>query len=455
MKAYSEYKNSEIEWVKQIPSDWGICKLKFTALGKGQCFIDGDWIESKDISTDGIRYLTSGNVGPLKYKEQGNGYITEDTFRKLECRDVYEGDILISRLNEPISRACIVPNLNSRIVTCVDNVIYRPDCNRFNKKYIVYVLNCTPYTEKANLSARGVTMHRVSRTMLGNFYIPVPSIAEQQAIASYLDAKTKPIDDIIAKREKQIELLEEMKSAIISRAVTKGLNPDAQMKDSGIEWIGEIPEGWEMRKLKYILKSEKYNIKTGPFGTQLKGNDLREEGDVPVYNQRNVIDNQFHSPSVFVTLDKANELAGFHTKPNDVLITSRGTIGKAAILPNGAKEGILHPCLIALRINQDLVNLKYLIYYINGFEGFAINVFLESNATTIEVIYTDTLKNIFVTLPQLEEQKRIVSYLDSETSKIDSRIAKRRKQIELLQEYKQALITAAVTGKIDVRELNS
>ena len=455
MKAYSEYKNSEIEWVKQIPSDWGICKLKFTALGKGQCFIDGDWIESKDISTDGIRYLTSGNVGPLKYKEQGNGYITEDTFRKLECRDVYEGDILISRLNEPISRACIVPNLNSRIVTCVDNVIYRPDCNRFNKKYIVYVLNCTPYTEKANLSARGVTMHRVSRTMLGNFYIPVPSIAEQQAIASYLDAKTKPIDDIITKREKQIELLEEMKSAIISRAVTKGLNPDAQMKDSGIEWIGEIPEGWEMRKLKYILKSEKYNIKTGPFGTQLKGNDLREEGDVPVYNQRNVIDNQFHSPSVFVTLDKANELAGFHTKPNDVLITSRGTIGKAAILPNGAKEGILHPCLIALRINQDLVNLKYLIYYINGFEGFAINVFLESNATTIEVIYTDTLKNIFVTLPQLEEQKRIVSYLDSETSKIDSRIAKRRKQIELLQEYKQALITAAVTGKIDVRELNS
>lgn len=455
MKAYSEYKNSEIEWVKQIPSDWGICKLKFTALGKDQCFIDGDWIESKDINTDGIRYLTSGNVGPLKYKEQGNGYITEDTFRKLECKDVYEGDILISRLNEPISRACIVPNLNSRIVTCVDNVIYRPDCNRFNKKYIIYVLNCTPYTEKANLSARGVTMHRVSRTMLGNFYIPVPSIAEQQVIASFLDAKTKPIDDIIAKREKQIKLLEEMKSTIISRAVTKGLNPDAQMKDSGIEWIGEIPEGWEMRKLKYILKSEKYNIKTGPFGTQLKGNDLREEGDVPVYNQRNVIDNQFHSPSVFVTLDKANELAGFHTKPNDVLITSRGTIGKAAILPNGAKEGILHPCLIALRINQDLVNLKYLLYYINRFEGFAINVFLESNATTIEVIYTDTLKNIFVTLPQLEEQKRIVSYLDSETSKIDTRIAKRRKQIELLQEYKQALITAAVTGKIDVREYNS
>lgn len=321
--------------------------------------------------------------------------------------------------------------------------------------FLTYLFQTAIGQTYIELNKVGSTIPTLSEDKIGKFSFAFPPISEQLSIVSFLNSKTKLIDDIIAKREKQIELLEEMKSAIISRAVTKGLNPGAKMKDSGIEWIGEIPERWEMCKLKYILKSEKYNIKTGPFGTQLKGNDLREEGDVPVYNQRNVIDNQFHSPSVFVTLDKANELAGFHTKPYDVLITSRGTIGKAAILPNGAKEGILHPCLIALRINQDLVNLKYLLYYINGFEGFAINVFLESNATTIEVIYTDTLKNIFVTLPQLKEQEAIASYLDSETSKIDTRIAKRRKQIELLQEYKQALITATVTGKIDVREYNS
>ena len=420
MKAYSEYKNSGVQWIGKVPSHWEILAFKYCMkINNGQDY--------KHILAD-EGYPVFGSGGPFAFASQF----------------IYDGEVVMLGRKGTIDK----PLYYKGKFWTVDTMFYAIPTKRSVCRFMYYLARTFPFSYYSTATA----LPSMTQFDLGNNPIALPPLPEQQAITSFLDAKTKPIDDIIAKREKQIELLEEMKSAIISRAVTKGLNPGAKMKDSGIEWIGEIPEGWEMCKLKYILKSEKYNIKTGPFGTQLKGNDLREEGDVPVYNQRNVIDNQFHSPSVFVTLDKANELAGFHTKPNDVLITSRGTIGKAAILPNGAKEGILHPCLIALRINQDLVNLKYLLYYINGFEGFVINVFLESNATTIEVIYTDTLKNIFVTLPQLEEQKRIVSYLDSETSKIDTRIAKRRKQIELLQEYKQALITAAVTGKIDVRE---
>ena len=408
MKAYSEYKNSGVQWIGKVPSHWEILAFKYCMkINNGQDY--------KHILAD-EGYPVFGSGGPFAFASQF----------------IYDGEVVMLGRKGTIDK----PLYYKGKFWTVDTMFYAIPTKRSVCRFMYYLARTFPFSYYSTATA----LPSMTQFDLGNNPIALPPLPEQQAITSFLDAKTKPIDDIIAKREKQIELLEEMKSAIISRAVTKGLNPGAKMKDSGIEWIGEI------------LKSEKYNIKTGPFGTQLKGNDLREEGDVPVYNQRNVIDNQFHSPSVFVTLDKANELAGFHTKPNDVLITSRGTIGKAAILPNGAKEGILHPCLIALRINQDLVNLKYLLYYINGFEGFVINVFLESNATTIEVIYTDTLKNIFVTLPQLEEQKRIVSYLDSETSKIDTRIAKRRKQIELLQEYKQALITAAVTGKIDVRE---
>ncbi|WP_309514376.1 restriction endonuclease subunit S [Segatella bryantii] len=423
MKAYSEYKNSGVQWIGKVPSHWEILAFKYCMkINNGQDY--------KHILAD-EGYPVFGSGGPFAFASQF----------------IYDGEVVMLGRKGTIDK----PLYYKGKFWTVDTMFYAIPTKRSVCRFMYYLARTFPFSYYSTATA----LPSMTQFDLGNNPIALPPLPEQQAITSFLDAKTKPIDDIIAKREKQIELLEEMKSAIISRAVTKGLNPGAKMKDSGIEWIGEIPERWEMCKLKYILKSEKYNIKTGPFGTQLKGNDLREEGDVPVYNQRNVIDNQFHSPSVFVTLDKANELAGFHTKPYDVLITSRGTIGKAAILPNGAKEGILHPCLIALRINQDLVNLKYLLYYINGFEGFAINVFLESNATTIEVIYTDTLKNIFVTLPQLKEQEAIASYLDSETSKIDTRIAKRRKQIELLQEYKQALITAAVTGKIDVREYNS
>lgn len=447
MKIYEEYKNSGVQWIGKVPEHWVVSRLKYFCepLKSGGTPKSDD---SRFYAAEGTPWVAIADMSSTPLIIDTAKHLTEEGIADKNLNIFPPGTILYSiyatlgKVSELAVPACI----NQAILAI------NPD-KRYCKTYFKYCL--TAQEQYVYSLSNGNTQNNLNAEKVANFYMVLPPLIEQQAIASFLDAKTKPIDDIIAKREKQIELLEEMKSAIISRAVTKGLNPDAQMKDSGIEWIGEIPEGWEMRKLKYILKSEKYNIKTGPFGTQLKGNDLREEGDVPVYNQRNVIDNQFHSPSVFVTLDKANELAGFHTKPNDVLITSRGTIGKAAILPNGAKEGILHPCLIALRINQDLVNLKYLLYYINGFEGFVINVFLESNATTIEVIYTDTLKNIFVTLPQLEEQKRIVSYLDSETSKIDTRIAKRRKQIKLLQEYKQALITAAVTGKIDVREYNS
>lgn len=444
MKTYSNYKDSGVSGIEQIPKHWILEKIKFVATCNDEVLSDST------ADDEIINYVEIGDVDYVN----GITNTTEYEFKEAPSRArriTRPNDIIISTVRTYLK--AIAKIAEPDLIVSTGFAVIRP--RKIDEIFMSYALLAPTFIEEVMSRSFGVSYPAIKASSLMNIKICIPPLSEQQAIASFLDAKTKPIDDIIAKREKQIELLEEMKSAIISRAVTKGLNPDAQMKDSDIEWIGEIPEGWEMRKLKYILKSEKYNIKTGPFGTQLKGNDLREEGDVPVYNQRNVIDNQFHSPSVFVTLDKANELAGFHTKPNDVLITSRGTIGKAAILPNGAKEGILHPCLIALRINQDLVNLKYLLYYINGFEGFAINVFLESNATTIEVIYTDTLKNIFVTLPQLEEQKRIVSYLDSETSKIDTRIAKRRKQIELLQEYKQALITAAVTGKIDVREYNS
>lgn len=179
MRAYEKYKDSGVSWLQgqQIPCGWTTCKLKNTAKSKGCLFIDGDWIESKNIIPDSnIIYTTTGNVGPGYFKYQSLGHISEQTFVDLNCTEVKPGDLVISRLNEPIGRACIFPKLGAKMITAVDNVVLRPDLEKYNKRYLMYQMNSPKYTISANLVARGATMHRISRSMLGDIQLIVPPI---------------------------------------------------------------------------------------------------------------------------------------------------------------------------------------------------------------------------------------------------------------------------------------
>ena len=232
-KAYPEYKDSGVEWLNSSPAHWSSAPIKYLALATNSLFLDGDWIESKDISDDGVRYITTGNVGEGLYKEQGSGFITENTFSKLNCTEVFEGDILISRLNNPIGRACLVPDLGYKTVTSVDNVIFRTD-KYYNRKYLVHLFSSKDYFQHTGNLARGTTMQRISRGLLGNIRIPVPTPSEQAVIAAFLDHETAKIDNLIEKQQQLIELLKEKRQAVISHAVTKGLNPDVPMKDSAL-----------------------------------------------------------------------------------------------------------------------------------------------------------------------------------------------------------------------------
>ena len=412
MDRYDSYKASGIEWVGEIPSHWNRLRLKHTVLCSGGSFIDGDWIEAKDISEEGIKYLTSGNVGVITYKEQGSGYITQDTFEKLGCLDVYAGDILISRLNEPISRACIVPELNSRIVTCVDNVIYRPDKSIFDYRFVVYTLNNRYYTEHANLIARGTTMHRISRTTLGGLSIPVPTLAEQQAIADWLDKKCGEIDRVIEKQSKRIELLEELKQSVITQAVTHGLNPNVALKKSGIEWIGEIPEHWEVAPLKRYMK----------FNNGQDYKEFQAEEGYPVMG----------SGGCFAYATK------YLYDGEAVLLGRKGTIDKPLYV--NEKFWSVDTMFYATPKKDTFVKFMYYVAKTIPFNRY-------STATALPSMTQTDLGNHIVAIPPRIEQFNIATYLDTETAKIDAQIAKVNKEIELLQEYKQSIITEVVTGK--------
>ena len=146
MKQYMSYKSCRIRWIGQIPSEWKVSKVKYLALENNSIFMDGDWINSEIIESEGIRYLTTGNVGAGEYKEQGDSFISEKSFSRLNCLTVLPGDVLISRLNEPIARACIVPDTYDKYVVAVDNVVLRPDIE-WNKQYLVYCMNTSRYAE--------------------------------------------------------------------------------------------------------------------------------------------------------------------------------------------------------------------------------------------------------------------------------------------------------------------
>ncbi|MDD7458691.1 MAG: restriction endonuclease subunit S [Treponema sp.] len=219
------------------------------------------------------------------------------------------------------------------------------------------------------------------------------------------------------------------------------------MKDSGIKWIGEIPEGWGVTKLKYVFKKNCTNLRVGPFGSALSGNDIKEEGNW-IYNQRCVLDNNFSTNDSFIDDKKFNQLKAFAVNPGDILITTRGSIGKVAIVPDDAPKGILHPCIIKFVIDDNILNKKILKYLFNNTNVIQEQIKQKSNSTTIDVIYSYNLKEIVLPLPPLAEQQKIADFLDGKCSKIDALKKDIQSQLEILEQYKKSVITEAVTKGI-------
>lgn len=181
------------------------------------------------------------------------------------------------------------------------------------------------------------------------------------------------------------------------------------MRDSGIPWIGEVPEGWELFPLKYLLSNEVNSLKVGPFGSQLSGSDFTDDG-YWVYNQRSVLDKNFDSNDTFISESKFNSMNSFKVEENDILITTRGTIGKICRIPQNYHKGIIHPCIIKFRINESLLMYSLLEKIFNESDLVKKQFEINSNATTIDVIYGSTLRNILIPVPPVSEQHRIADF---------------------------------------------
>jgi type I restriction enzyme S subunit len=432
-KRYERYKDSGVEWIGEIPEHWEINKLKR------------------------LSNIITGNTPPKSeeenYDDEGIPWVKPDNI---------QDDGTISETKERLSviglqKARLIPK-SSAIVCCIGTVgkvgFTQEDCTTnqqinsiiferpsiWNNKYGFYCL-CSSKNEHEKYSNK-VVVSILNKTQQGNILMPVPSLKEQKAIASFLDQKTAEIDDLIADKEKLIELLQEKRQVIITEAVTKGLNPNVRMKDSGVEWIGEIPEHWEIRKLKYLGEAI--------IGLTYSPEEIADEG-VLVLRASNIKNNKIvFDDNVYVNKKVPNKLI---TRHGDILICSRSgsreLIGKNACIDENSEGFTFGAFMTVFRSKY----WRYLYYVFNStLFKYQSGSFLTS---TINQLTINNLNSFIVPLPPENEQKHICDILDKKVENIDTLITEIQNQIQKLKEYRQSLISEAVTGKIDVREFGN
>ena len=280
----------------------------------------------------------------------------------------------------------------------------------------------------------------------------LPPIEEQDVMVKYLDKATAKIDEAIAQQQKMIDLLNERKQIIIQKAVTKGLNPNVTMKNSGIDWIGNIPEHWSVMKIRNFLEQGKDGIKIGPFGSSLTG---KVDSDYPfkVYGQWNITSNDFNAGKNYVSKDTFNALQSYLVVSGDILVSMMGTVGKCAIVPENICPGIMDSHVIKIRLNKSIICNEFFVlaYDKDNNIGTYDCIQILKKGSIMDGLNSSIVKEIKIALPPtIDEQKSIVDYINVHISPIDHAISSIRSTINLLQERKQIIINEVVTGKVKV-----
>jgi len=440
MKAYPKYKPSNIEWIGEIPENWEVKKLKYLSIKNVQYGLN---IGSEFYLNNGIRFLRTTDIDDKGNLSDEGVFLSE---KEVESNYILNiGDFLISR-SGTIGRA-YVHQKNDIKYSYAGYLVRFCFNNIYLSKFIYYFTKTTIFFNWLNMNSIEATIGNVNGQKYANFSIQLPPNNELNHIVTYLDDRTQKIGSLIEKKQKLIDLLKEERLAIINQAITKGLNPNAPMKDSGIEWLGEIPKHWEAKRLKYVsyINPIKSNMKPEKspedLVTFLPMEKVSEDGQIDIEIKRPIKD----------------LLNGFtYFEENDVIvakITPCFENGKGALIRNlGSKVGFGSTEFHVLRTRENIIIKEYLYYLTKSDFFMKLGESSMTGAAGQKRVPTSFLDNFVTCFPnELEEQNLIVNFIENEMTKNDNIIAKIEKEIALLQEYHTALISEVITGKIDVR----
>ena len=423
-KQYPSYKNSGVEWLGDVPDEWDI--YPFWHL-----------FNRKEITNKTQEQLLSVYLdrGVILHSE-GGGMVHKpaDNLEKYQLVEVndfvmnnqqaWRGSVGVSPYKGIVSPAYLIFSFNKKICA---------------PKFFKYFLRDKGVVDQFMIASMsvGTIQRQVKWHLLKTIQLSIPSLIEQNTIANFLDTETARIDNLISKQEKLIELLEEQRKSIISHAVTKGLNPNAPMKDSGVEWLGEVPEDWEVKRFGYIFtENKKKNI--GLIETNVLSLSY---GNI---KEKNIDDNKGLLPESFETYQII--------EPNDIVFRFTDLQNDKRSLRNAISKyhGIITSAYIGVKTkeNADFYNYLFRAYDLQ-------KVFYSMGDGMRQSLKMDELNKMPIVLPKIEAQERIVKFINEENQRINNLVVKQKNLIEKLKEYRASIISHAVTGKIDVREFGA
>ena len=426
-QGYQKYKDSGVVWLGDIPEHWEQKRFKFSV----NLINNKIEAENSNLSYMGLEHIESWTGKKIEDKNASSEGIGSHFL---------PNDVLFGKLRPYLAKVYLsdiegLASTEALVLRCKNNIF---------PKFLKYYILSRDFINIVDSSTFGAKMPRASWDFIGNLFFIFPPLNEQEKIAQFLDYKTKQIDELIKKKETLIEKLDEKRTAIISHAVTKGLDSSVPIKDSGIEWLGDIPKHWKVIRLKHLANKITDGEHISP-----KNIDI----GIPLLSAKDIRERYIRFDDASYVTEEDAQVFWKRCKPEkgDILIVSRGaTVGRIGFVEINTKFCLMGS-VILIKLN-DIVYPDF-IYFATNQNYVQKSIIQVSDASAQQAIYLIDVKETKFFIPPYNEQKQISKHLDQKTAQIDQQKAKIKQAIELLKEYRTSLITNAVTGKIDVSQI--
>ncbi|MCI5134149.1 MAG: restriction endonuclease subunit S [Candidatus Electrothrix sp. AW2] len=439
MKPYPRYKDSGVEWIGEVPEGWDVKPLKYVAA------INEKTLTDKTDKNYQFYYIDIGNVtlGKIAFPKKKTSFESAPSRAR---RLVEDGDTIISTVRTYLKAVANINIDDSDIVVSTGFAVVSPKFD-YDKKYFSHLLTCEKIIYKICSLSVGISYPAVNSSDIANIQVWYPvSKEEQTVIATFLDRKTAEIDKLIANKERLIKLYEEKKQAVINQAVTKGLDPDAEMRESGVEWLGEIPEHWEVLQLDYLIR-----VKARLGWKGLKASEYVPEG-YGFLSTPNIKGAEIDYETInFISEDRYLESPEIMLQYNDVLLAKDGsTLGIVNIVKKLPFACTVNSSIAVLRVVRKEKILPDFLKYFMSCEAMQQVIERVKGGMGVPHLFQGDINKFKLLSPTIMEQTAIVHHIETQCSRIDAIINKLKKQINLFKEYRTALISEAVTGKIQI-----